>query len=95
MGWALDLVWAGLQTHSSAEEAAARAALVLDHPAAVVLTQNQQLNGVGRTHHLVFEDSDLAARQLTIHTLRGHALPVGQGEDLSTLGRLHAAAAQW
>lgn len=67
---------------------------MLHHAAAVVLTQNQQLDRVGGTHHLVLQDGALAASQLPVHALCGHALPVGQDENLSTFGRLHAAAAE-
>lgn len=82
-------------THSPAEEAAAGAALVLHHAVAVVLAQDQQLNRVGGTHHFMFQYGTLAAGQLSVNALRGHALPVCQRENLSTLGRLHAAAAEW
>ena len=81
-------------THSPAEEATAGAALVLHHAVAVILAQHQQLHRVGGAHHFVFQDGALAAAQLSVHALRGHALPVGQREDLSTLRRLHAAAAE-
>lgn len=37
----------------------------------------------------------LAADQLSVNALCGHALPVCQGEDLSALWRFHATAAQW
>lgn len=67
---------------------------MLHHAVAVVLAQNQQLNGVGGTHHFVFQYGTLAAGQLPVHALRGHALPVCQDQNLPTLGRLHAAAAQ-
>lgn len=83
-----------LCTHSPAEEATPGAALVLHHAVTVVLAQNQQLNGVGGTHHFMFQYGTLAAGQLSIHALCGHALPVRQDENLSTLGRLHTAAAE-
>lgn len=67
---------------------------MLHHAIAVVLTQNQQLNRVGGAHHFMFQYGTLAAGQLSINTLGGHALPVCQGENLSTLWRLHAAAAE-
>lgn len=82
-------------THSPAEEATAGAALVLHHAITVVLAQNQQLYRVGGTHHFMFQDGDLAAGQLSINALCGHALPVRQDKNLSTFGRLHAAAAEW
>lgn len=86
--------WHTVFTHRSAEEAAARTALVLHHAVAMVLAQNEQLNGVGRTHHFMFHYSILAASQLSIYTLCGHALPVCQNENFSTLGGLHAATAE-
>lgn len=67
---------------------------MLHHAVAVVLAQDQQLDRVGGSHHLMFQHGALAAGQLSVNALRGHALPVGKDEDLSTLGRLHAAAAE-
>lgn len=67
---------------------------MLHHAVTVILAQHQQLDGVGGTHHLMFKDCTLAAAQLSVHALCCHALPVSQGEDLSTFGRLHAAAAE-
>lgn len=81
-------------THSPAEEATARAALVFHHAVPVVVTQNEQLNGVGGAHHLLFQDSALATGELSVDALRSHTLPVGQDEDLPTLGGLHAAATE-
>lgn len=81
-------------THSPAEKAAAGAALVLYHAIAMVFAQDQQLDRVGGSHHFVFHDGTLAASQLSVNALRGHALSVCQGEDLPALWRLHATAAQ-
>lgn len=67
---------------------------MLHHAIAMVLAQYKQLNRVGGTHHFVFHDSALAAAQLSINALCGHALPVCQDKNLPTLGRLHAAAAE-
>ena len=50
--------------HRPAEETTARAALVLDHASPVVLTQNQQMDGVGGSHHFLLHHSPLAATQL-------------------------------
>lgn len=82
-------------TYSPAEKAAAGAALVLHHAIAVVFAQDQQLNRIGWTHHFMLQYGALAANQLSINALCGHALPVCQGEDLSALWRFHATAAQW
>ena len=88
-------------THGPAEEATSWAALVLDHAPPVVLTQHQKLDGVGRPHHLLFQHGAMATAQQAVHAVRGHALPVcghalpvGQREDLAAFGRLHAAAAE-
>lgn len=82
-------------TYRPAEKSTAGAALVFYHAVAVVFAQDQQLNGVGRTHHFVFQYGTLAATQLPVNALCGHALSVCQGENLSALWRFHATAAQW
>ena len=51
-------------THRPTEEATAWAALVFHHAGPMVLTQNQQLDRVGRPHHLMFQDSVLTPGQL-------------------------------
>lgn len=51
-------------THSRAEVAAARATLVLHHPAPVVLTQHQQRRLAGRTHQLMLHHAVCAPAQL-------------------------------
>ena len=51
-------------THSRAEVAATGAALVLHHPAPVVLTQHQQRRLVGRTHQLMLHHAVRAPAQL-------------------------------
>lgn len=53
-----------VSTHRLAEESTARAALVLNHAGPVVLTQNQQLDRVWGSHHLLLHHSSLAATQL-------------------------------
>lgn len=51
-------------THGRAEVAAAGAALVLHHPAPVVLTQHQQRRLAGRTHQLMLHHTVRAPAQL-------------------------------
>lgn len=53
-----------VSTHRPAEESTARAALVLDHAGPVVLTQNQQMDGIGGPHHFLLHHSPLTATQL-------------------------------
>lgn len=84
-----------ISTYRPAEKSTAGAALMFYHAIAVVFAQDQKLNGVGWTHHFVFRYGTLAATELSINTLCGHALSVCQGEDLSALWRFHATAAQW
>lgn len=54
----------GRGAYRRAEVAAARAALVLHHPAPVVLAQHQQRRLAGRTHQLVLDHAVRAPAQL-------------------------------
>ena len=50
--------------HRPAEESTAGAAVVLDHAGPVVLTQNQQVDRVGGSHHFLLHHSPVATIQL-------------------------------
>ena len=77
-----------------AEVAAARAAMVLDHAGSMGLTEHHQRHAARRPHGLPLKDGSIAAQELSIHTLCGHALVPCSLADAVNLGSLHAAAAE-